>query len=240
MFVLPGLLLNKITMHKNEAVIFFKDVTRLLQEKTVHLHMILKAIKKLLPLFAVQFFTWFALFALWIYATPVVTKYFFNTTNSESTGFEAGTQWVAACFAFYTTLAAFLTFFIPRLLTHICKERLHALALIAGSAGLLFIFLLRNKWGLLFSFSFIGIAWSSIGNIPYRMVGELEADGEKLMLYFAVFNFSVVLPQVAASYMLGFLNKHFFHSETIFIMLTASICMFTAGVLMFIFYPPGK
>lgn len=202
--------------------------------------MILKAIKKLFPLFIVQFFTWFALFALWIYATPVVTKYFFNTTDSESTAFENGTQWVSICFALYATLAAFLAFLIPSFLKFISKERLHALGLIIGSMGLLFIYICRNKWGLMLSFSFIGIAWSSIGNIPYRMISALEEDGNKVMIYFAVFNFSIVLPQIAASFILGFANKYLFHSQTIYIMLAGSLSMFFAGILMLIFYPRGK
>jgi maltose/moltooligosaccharide transporter len=202
--------------------------------------MILNAVKKLFPLFIVQFFTWFALFALWIYATPVVTKYFFNTTNSDSVDFENGTQWVSACFALYATLAAFLTFLIPRLLKYIAKERLHALGLIIGSIGLMLIFLLRNKWSLIFSFSFIGIAWSSISNIPYRIVGGLEAEATNIMTYFAVFNFSLVIPQIVASYLLSYLNKNCFHNETIYIMLAGSLSMFIAGLFMIVLYPRKK
>ena len=141
--------------------------------------MIIKAVKKLLPLFIVQFFTWFALFALWIYATPVVTRYFFNTTNSESIDFEKGTQWVSVCFALYATLAAFLAFYITRLSKIISKERLHSLGLIIGSIGLLFIFLIRNKWSLMLSFSFIGIAWSSISNISLQDRERTRRRGNK-------------------------------------------------------------
>lgn len=209
-------------------------------QKAISLRMILKAVKKLFPLFVVQFFTWFALFALWIYATPVVTKYFFNTTDSESINFENGIQWVSACFALYTTLAAFLTFLIPRLLKYISKEHLHAIGLIIGSIGLLLIFILRNKWSLMLSFTFIGIAWSSIGNIPYRIVGGFEEEETNIMTFFAVFNFSVVLPQIVASYLLNFINKYFFHGETIYIMLVGSLSMFISGMLMFVFYPSGK
>ena len=202
--------------------------------------MILKAVKKLYPLFIVQFFTWFALFGLWIYATPIVTRYFFKTTNSESIDFENGTQWVSACFALYATLAAFLSFLITWLLKFFSKERLHSLGLIIGSMGLLFIFISRNKWGLMLSFSFIGIAWSSICNLPYRIVSGLEEEGTNVMVYFAVFNFSVVLPQIVASFILGFVNKYLFHNETIYIMLLAGLSMFLAGVLMFILYPPVR
>src|SRR5437868_2513688 len=100
----------------------------------------LKIFKHLLPLFIVQFFTWLGLFSLWIYATPIITKYIFQTTDSESSAFESGTTWVGICFAFYSLLAAVLAFYIPKLQKNVAKEKLHALALLAGSAGLVLIY----------------------------------------------------------------------------------------------------
>ena len=88
----------------------------------------MKIIKHLLPLFIVQFFTWMALFALWIYATPVITRYVFNSTDADSLAFESGINWVGICFAFYSTLAACLAFAIPKILTKVPKEKLYAFA----------------------------------------------------------------------------------------------------------------
>jgi hypothetical protein len=192
----------------------------------------IKIVKHLLPLFVVQFFTWLALFALWIYATPVITRYVFNTTDAESAAFENGTIWVGICFAFYSTLAAFLAFAIPKILKHISKERLHAFALFMGSIGLFLLFVIKEKYLLFFSFSFIGIAWSSIGNIPYSII-SIIAPEEKMVTYFAVFNFSVVIPQVTAAFLLGYINKQFFKSETIYIMLVGAISMLLAAIIMF-------
>lgn len=192
----------------------------------------IKIIKHLLPLFVVQFFTWLALFALWIYATPVITRYVFNSTDAESPAFENGVTWVGICFAFYSTLAAFLAFAIPKILRHISKERLHAFALIIGSIGLLLLFVVKEKYLLLFSFSFIGIAWSSIGNVPYSIISSIAPE-EKMVTYFAVFNFSVVIPQVTAAFLLGYVNKHFFNGETIYIMLLGGCSMLLAGIIMF-------
>ena len=192
----------------------------------------IKILKQLLPLFIVQFFTWLALFALWIYATPVITRYIFNTTDAESAAFENGTTWVGICFAFYSTLAAFLAFVIPKILQHISKQKLHAIALLIGGIGLLLLFFIKEKYLLLLSFSFIGIAWSSIGNIPYSIISSI-APNEKMTTYFAVFNFSVVIPQVTAAFLLGYINKHFFNGETIYIMLVGGISMLAAGIFMF-------
>jgi predicted MFS family arabinose efflux permease len=192
----------------------------------------IKIFKQLLPLFVVQFFTWLALFALWIYAMPVITRYIFNTTDAESSAFENGTTWVGICFAFYSTLAAFLTFVIPKILKHVSKNKLHALALLIGSIGLLLIFFIKEKYLLLLSFAFIGIAWSSIGNIPYSIISSIAPE-EKMATYFSVFNFSVVIPQVTAAFLLGYINKHFFNGETIYIMLVGGLSMLVAGTIMF-------
>ena len=196
----------------------------------------LKIIKHLLPLFVVQFFTWLALFALWIYATPVITRYIFNTTDAESSNFISGTTWVGICFAFYSTLAAFLAFSIPLFIKKISKEKLHAMALSIGGAGLLLIFFIKNKYLLFFSFAFIGIAWSSIANIPYSIISSIAPEN-KMVTYFAVFNFSVVIPQVTAAFLLGYISNHFFKGETVYIMLVAGGSMLLAGLLMLLMKP---
>jgi len=185
-----------------------------------------------LPLFAVQFFTWLALFALWIYATPVVTRYIFNTSNAESAGFQNGTTWVGICFAFYSTLAAFLVFMIPPLSKKVAKERIHAFALLAGGVGLCLIYFIKNKYLLFFSFAFIGIAWSSIGNIPYAIISSIAPE-DKMATYFAVFNFSVVIPQVTAAFLLAYANTRLFNGETINIMLVGGVSMLVAAICMF-------
>jgi maltose/moltooligosaccharide transporter len=193
----------------------------------------LKIIKHLSPLFLVQFFTWLGLFSLWIYATPVITKYVFKTTDAESSAFENGTTWVGICFAFYSTLAALLAFTIPRLSKRIGKYRLHGLALFIGSIGLLLIYLIKNQYLLFISFAFIGIGWSSISNIPYSIISDIAPEN-KMSTYFAVFNFSIVIPQITAAFLLGFITRHYFGGETIYAILTGGLSMFVAAVIMFL------
>lgn len=196
----------------------------------------IKILRQLLPLFIVQFFTWIGLFALWIYATPVITRYIFKTTNAESAAFENGTTWVGICFAFYSTLAAFLAFVLPRLARQYTREKLHAVALVLGGIGLILIFIIKNQYLLFFSFAFIGIAWSSIANTPYTMVSAIAPE-EKMSRYFAIFNFSIVIPQVSAAFLLGYITKHYFSGQTNYTMLLGGCSMLLAGVLMFFLKP---
>ncbi len=191
----------------------------------------IKIIKHLLPLFVVQFFTWLALFALWIYATPVITRYIFNSTDAQSPAFENGITWVGICFALYATLAAFLAFLIPKCLVYISKERLHAIALLIGGVGMFLIFMIKNQYLLLVSFGFIGIAWSSISNIPYSIISD-SAPENKMTAYFTVFNFSVVIPQVTAAFLLGYINTRFFAGESIHIIVMGACSMLLAGMIM--------
>ena len=192
----------------------------------------IKIIKHLFPLFVVQFFTWLALFSLWIYATPVITRYVFNTTDAESAAFESGTTWVGICFALYSTLAAILAFVIPTLNKYISKYKLHAIALLIGSLGLLLIYCIKNQYLLLFAFVFIGIGWSSISTIPYSIISDIAPEST-MSTYFAVFNFSIVIPQITAAFLLGYLTRHYFKGETIYTILSGAIAMFIAACCMF-------
>ncbi|MBS1756034.1 MAG: hypothetical protein JSU03_02020 [Bacteroidetes bacterium] len=192
----------------------------------------IKIAKHLLPLFIVQFFTWLGLFALWIYATPVITRYIFGALDAQSSAFENGTAWVGICFALYSTLAALLVFIIPKVEKITGKEKLHAIALIAGAVGLLLIYFIKNKYMLFLSFAFIGIAWSSISTIPYSIVSSIAPE-ESMTNYFAVFNFSVVIPQVTAAFLFGYINHHFLNGNSIYIMPIGSFCMLIAGIVMF-------
>ncbi len=192
-----------------------------------------KIIKSLLPLFVVQFFTWLGLFSLWIYATPVITRYVFKTTDAESNSFENGTIWVGICFAFYSLLAATLTFFIPTFMRYVSQQKLHAYSLLAGSIGLICLFFITQKYLLFISFAFIGIAWSSISTIPYNMVSDMAPEN-KMTTYFATFNFSVVIPQITAAFLLGYINRHWFAGETNYVILMGGCSMLIASVCMFL------
>ena len=190
----------------------------------------------IIKLFVVQFFTWIGLFSLWIYALPVVSRHIFKTVDSESPDFEKSVSWVGYCFAFYSVLAACLAFLIPRLSTKLSIYRLHALALVIGSVGFLLIYVVQNKWLLFIPFIFIAIGWSSISNIPYRMVSEVVED-EKITFYMSFFSFSVVIPQVFAAILLGLITRYLFAGDSMYTILTGGLCMLIAGSVMFFIKP---
>ena len=182
-------------------------------------------------LFIVQFFTWFGLFALWIYATPVITRYVFKTIDSSAKEFENGISWVGYCFAFYSLFAAFFAFYLPAIYKTTGKCRLHAIVLFIGSIGLMLLYFIANRWALFLPFVLIGIAWSGISNIPYRIIGEIASDDSDF--YFSIFSFSIVIPQIFAAGILGLITKYFFKGETNYTILCGGLSMLMASICMF-------
>ncbi len=196
--------------------------------------------KKLFPLFLVQFFTWLGLFSLWIYATPVITKYFFATGNPAGLDFENGTKWVGICFALYSILGASLTFTLHKILKKNSKYAVHAVALFCGALGLISMGFIHSKYVLLLSFVFIGIAWSSISTTPYLLVGEMAPEEESEKFY-SVFNFSTVIPQAVAAFLLAFMTKKCFQGEMIDTIFAGGLFMLIgAGISLLIYFKEPK
>jgi maltose/moltooligosaccharide transporter len=76
----------------------------------------------------------------------------------------------------------------------------------------------------------IGIAWASILSMPYAMLSS-SLPGSKMGYYMGVFNFFIVIPQIVAASLLGFLVNHFFSGQSIYAFLIGGLAMILAGVL---------
>ncbi|MDV7698310.1 MFS transporter [Chryseobacterium soli] len=188
-------------------------------------------LRKLLPLFIIQFFTWLGLFSMWIYSVPVVAKYVFKVANNEQ-NFENATFWVGIYFSLYSILGTSIAFLLHRYIKKYNAYLLHSIALLIGSFGLISIYFFASPIALLLSFGLIGVGWSSISTIPYLMVEKISKDEEDADKYYAIFNFSTVIPQVVAAFLLAFLTRNYFSGETnktiflggIFMLIAAGIC----------------
>jgi maltose/moltooligosaccharide transporter len=186
--------------------------------------------KTMKQLALVQFFSWFALFAMWIYTTKAVTEHVFNTTDTTSKIYNDAADWVSIMFTVYNAVAACVAFLLPVLAKKTSNKFTHMLALIAGGLGLISIYFLSDKTGLLLSMLGVGVAWASILSIPYAMLsGALPAN--KMGYYMGVFNFFIVIPQIVAGTILGFLVNTFFNNEPIYALIIGGISMIIAGLL---------
>ncbi|HUR30198.1 MAG TPA: MFS transporter, partial [Saprospiraceae bacterium] len=178
----------------------------------------------------VQFFSWFALFAMWIYTTSAVTSHLYNTTDPTSKLYNDGADWVSLCMGIYNGVAAIVAFGLPVLAARTSRRVAHMVALICGGLGLVSIYFLPNPQWLILSMVGVGIAWASILSVPYAMlVGSLPSH--KMGYYMGVFNFFIVIPQIVAAALLGFLVKSLFGGTPVYALILGGCSMILAGLL---------
>lgn len=178
----------------------------------------------------VQFFSWFALFAMWIYTTPAVTSHIFHTTDPTNAAYNTGADLVGNLFGVYNGIAAVAAFLLPLLARITSRQITHLAALTCGGLGLISFYFVPGPGWLWLSMVGIGIAWASILSAPYAMLsGALPPD--KMGYYMGVFNFFIVIPQVFAGTVLGLLLLYVFHGQSILILVTGGISMIIAGIL---------
>jgi len=187
----------------------------------------------MLQLAIVQFFTWFAFFSMWIYTTPAIAQNAYGTVDTTSKAYQDAGDWVGVMFFVYSAVSAITAFLLPVLAKRIGRKYTHMLCLVIGGIGFLSLILIKSHNLLLIPMIAIGLAWSSTLTIPYAILaGALPAN--KMGFYMGVFNFFIVIPQLVASAILGFVIKDLFHEQGIYALVIGGISMIIAGFLNFI------
>ena len=191
---------------------------------------IFKMPKTMVQLAFVQFFSWFALFAMWIYTTSAVTSHVYQTSDTTSALYNEGADWVGICFAIYNGIAALVAFLLPVVAKKISRKITHLVALVIGGIGLISIYFISDPNLLLVSMIGVGIAWASILSMPYAMLSSI-LPANNMGYYMGVFNFFIVIPQIVAAGILGFMLKSFFGNVSIYALIIGGVSMIIAGFL---------
>jgi maltose/moltooligosaccharide transporter len=180
----------------------------------------------------VQFFSWSALFIMWINTTPVVARNFYHSPDPASAGFQDAGNWVGVLFAVYNGVAALAALaLLPWLVRLVGKARTHIVCLAFGAAGYASFFLIADPKLLIISEIGIGIAWASILAMPYAILAS-SLPQRKLGIYMGLFNVFIVVPQLLVATVMGSIMKAFFPNEPIWTMLAAALVMGLAALAM--------
>jgi len=178
----------------------------------------------------VQFFSWFALFAMWIYTTSAVTAHVYGTSDTTSKLYNEGADWVGMLFAAYNLFAAIFAFLLIYLAKITSRKTTHSMALLIGGLSFISIFFIKDPNLLLLPFAGIGLTWASILAMPYAILtGALPSN--KMGVYMGIFNFFIVIPQILAASILGFLVKSVFKEEAIYALILGGISLIIAAIL---------
>jgi maltose/moltooligosaccharide transporter len=180
----------------------------------------------------VQFFSWSALFIMWINTTPVVAQNFYMSPDPASAGYQDAGNWVGVLFAVYNGVAAIAALVaLPTLARAIGKARTHMICLLCGAAGYASFFIIKDARMLIISEIGIGIAWASILAMPYAILAS-SLPHRKLGIYMGLFNIFIVVPQLLVATVMGSIMKAFFPDQPIWTMLAAALVMAIAAVAM--------
>ena len=178
----------------------------------------------------VQFFSWFAMFAMWIFGTSAVASYHFGANDVTSAAYNDGANWNGVLFASYNLYAVFAAMAIPIVASRLGCRISHLVNLSLGGLGLISFYFVTDPNLLLVSMVGVGIAWASILSLPYVLLANNLPAG-KMGGYIGIFNFFIVIPQLVAASILGLLLREFFGLQPIFGLVVGGVSLLVAGVV---------
>lgn len=190
--------------------------------------------KTMLQLAIVQFFTWTAFFCMWIYTTSAIAQNAYGTAidDKSSKDFQDAGDWVGVMFMIYNGVSALAAFLLPVLAARISRRITHMICLVIGGLGLISMLFIKNNVVLLLPMILVGLAWASTLTMPYSILsGALPA--RKMGFYMGVFNFFVVIPQLIAAALMGFLVAEVFDGRSIYALVVGGVSMIIGGLMNF-------
>ena len=177
----------------------------------------------------VQFFSWFALFAMWIYTTAAVTSHHYGTSDPTTAAYNQGADWVGVLFAAYNGFAALAAFVIPWLARRTNRKVAHLICLGCGGLGLMSMAVIREPAWLLLSMVGVGIAWAAILSLPYAMLSS-ALPARKMGVYMGIFNFFIVIPQILAASVIGMVVRTVFDGAALWALVLGGVFLFAGGI----------
>jgi maltose/moltooligosaccharide transporter len=190
--------------------------------------------KTMKQLALVQFFSWYALFSMWVFTTPAIAQHIFHikTGDTSSAGYNNAANWVDILFAVYNGVSAVYALVLPHILKKISRKKMHAFALIMGGFGLVSLLFIQNQYVLIIPMIGIGLAWGSALAIPYAILSS-SIPPAKTGVYMGIFNFTITIPQILNGIIGGLLVKHVFHNDPIYALVMAGVFLFISAATVF-------
>jgi maltose/moltooligosaccharide transporter len=178
----------------------------------------------------VQFFSWFALFLMWVFTTSGIAQNVWHTKPEDSTSaaFNEAGNWVGVIFAVYSLFAALFSTVMAGIANKFGRKPTYAFALLAGGIGLFSMIFIQNQFGLIVSMIGVGIAWAAILAMPYAMLSA-ALPASRMGIYMGLFNATITIPQIAAG-LLGGIILTMLGGKAILMLGVSGISMVIAAV----------
>jgi len=188
----------------------------------------------------VQFFSWFAMFSMWVFTTDAVATHVFGLHGEyvKTKAFNDAGNIVGNAFGIYNGVGAVYALALTPIARRLGRKLTHAISLVAGGIGLISIFFVHDAWGLYFAMIGVGLAWASILAMPYVILSGCIPAG-KMGIYMGIFNFFITLPQICNGIFGGWIEKHLYGGQAIYSIVLAGFCLLAAAVSVLFVYDGG-
>lgn len=184
----------------------------------------------------VQFFSWFALFTMWVFTTSAIATHHFGLSpeDTHSKAFNNAGDLTGKLFGMYNLWAIPFAFLLTPIAKFIGKKKTHALALLSGGLGLISMYFIKDTSLLWVSMIGLGFAWASILAMPYAMLIEVIPQ-RKMGVYMGIFNFFIVIPQIINGIFGGPIVSNIFGKMAIDYVVVGGVCMVIGAVVTMMF-----
>ena len=175
-----------------------------------------------------QFFSWFALFIMWVYTTQGIAQHIWGTTDPKSAAFNEAGNWTGVIFAAYSVFAAIYSLLLTKITNMFGSKNTYMFSLIAGGLGLLSMVFIQDKNLLFISMIGIGMSWASILSLPYSILSS-SLPARQTGVYMGIFNATITIPQIAAG-LFGGVVLTLMGDKAINVVGLAGVSMILAGI----------
>lgn len=189
----------------------------------------------------VQFFSWFALFGMWVFTTDSIATHVFGlpVDDKSSDMYRKAQSWTGIIFGVYNLVSAVYALFLASIAKRVGRKNTHAISLIIGGIGLISFYFAPNKEFLIFSMACVGVAWASILAMPYVILSSSIPAG-KMGIYMGIFNFFITIPQILNGVVGGPMVKNIYNNQPVYALVLSGIFMICAAVSVVYVYDPAS
>ncbi len=185
--------------------------------------------KTMRQLAVVQFFSWFAMFSMWIYGTPAIAEYHYMAPDPTTQGYQDAADWWSLLGSVRNGVAAAAALGFVWIAARMDRRRLHSANLAIGAVGFVSMLVISDPALLWIPMVGVGIAWASIVSLPYAILAG-SVPAKKMGIYMGIFNIFIVVPQLIAATLLGFLLTTFFDGAPIYALLISGVSFILAAI----------
>jgi maltose/moltooligosaccharide transporter len=188
----------------------------------------------------VQFFSWFAMFSMWVFTTDAVATHVYSLKGDyvKTIAYNDAGNEVGSAFGVYNFVAMIYALFLPYIARRVGRKATHAFSLMAGGVGLISVFLVHDPAMLNWCMVGVGLAWASILAMPYVILSSCIPPG-KMGIYMGIFNFFITLPQIVNGLFGGWIVRNLYGGQPIYAIVLAGFCLIAAAVSVLFVYDGG-